>query len=121
MPTKTAPAKAAPAKTAAKTAPAKPKTKLVPLADRIVITPLKQDEVTASGLVIPDTAKEKPQQGEVMAVGNGRLDDNGKRVPMDVAVGDRILYAKYTGTDVKLDGIDYIVLNEKDILAKLVV
>jgi chaperonin GroES len=72
----------------------KAKTKLVPLADRIVITPLKQDEVTASGLVIPDTVKEKPQQGEVVAVGPGRLDDNGKRVTIDVAAGDRILYAK---------------------------
>ncbi|KAA0232265.1 MAG: co-chaperone GroES [Dehalococcoidia bacterium] len=99
----------------------KSKTKLIPLADRIVITPLKQDEVTASGLVIPDTAKEKPQQGEVVAVGPGRLDDNGKRVAMDVSVGDRILYAKYTGTEIKLDNEDYIVLNEKDILAKLVI
>ncbi|MFN8506094.1 MAG: co-chaperone GroES [Dehalococcoidia bacterium] len=108
---------------AAKAAAAAPKakTKLVPLADRIVITPLKQEEVTASGLVIPDTAKEKPQQGEVVAVGPGRLDDDGKRVPLDVAVGDRILYAKYTGTEIKLDGDDYIVLNDKDILAKLVV
>lgn len=97
------------------------KTSLVPLADRIVITPLKQDEVTASGLVIPDTVKEKPQQGEVIAVGPGRLDDAGKRVAMEVAVGDRILYAKYTGTEIKLDKDEYIVLNEKDILAKLVV
>jgi chaperonin GroES len=118
MPAKAAPAKAAPAKSVASS---KKKTRLVPLADRIVITPLKQDEVTASGLVIPDTAKEKPQQGEVVAVGPGRLDDNGKRVAMDVAVGDRILYAKYTGTEIKLDGDDYIVLNDKDILAKLVV
>ena len=106
-------------------APAKPatkaKTKLVPLADRIVITPLKQEEITSSGLVIPDTAKEKPQQGEVVAVGPGRLDDNGKRISMDVTAGDRILYAKYTGTEVKLDGEEYIVLNEKDILAKLVI
>ncbi len=99
----------------------KAKTKLVPLADRIVITPLKQEEVTASGLVIPDTAKEKPQQGEVVAVGPGRLDDSGKRVAIDLKEGDRILYAKYTGTEVKLDGEDYIVLNEKDVLAKLVV
>jgi chaperonin GroES len=102
-------------------APVKGKTQLIPLADRIVITPLKQDEVTASGLVIPDTVKEKPQQGEVTAVGPGRLDDNGKRVPLDVVAGDRILYAKYTGTEIKLDGTEYIVLNEKDILAKLVV
>ena len=104
------------AKAAAKTAS---KTKLVPLSDRIVIIPLKQDEVTASGLVIPDTVKEKPQQGEVVAVGPGRLDDNGKRVALDLSVGDRILYAKYTGTDVKIDAVDYIVLNEKDVLCKL--
>ena len=104
------------AKAAAKTAG---KTKLVPLSDRIVIVPLKQDEVTSSGLVIPDTAKEKPQQGEVIAVGPGRLDDNGKRVAIDLAVGDRILYAKYTGTDIKIDNIDYIVLNDKDVLCKL--
>ena len=100
---------------------AKKKTTLQPLADRVVITPLKQEEMTASGLVIPDTAKEKPQQGEVVAVGPGRLDENGKRVEMEVSVGDRILYAKYTGTDIKLDGEDYIVLNEREILAKLVV
>jgi chaperonin GroES len=107
---------------ATKAAPkAAAKTSLVPLADRIVITPLKQEEVTASGLVIPDTVKEKPQQGEVVAVGPGRLDDNGKRVAMEVSVGDRILYAKYTGTEVKLDNNDYIVLNEKDILARLVI
>src|SRR5690349_12586588 len=88
-----------PTKAAAKSAS---KTKLVPLSDRIVIVPLKQDEVTSSGLVIPDTAKEKPQQGEVVAVGPGRIDENGKRVAMDLSVGDRILYAKYTGTDVKI-------------------
>jgi chaperonin GroES len=105
---------------AAKTA-TKGKTKLIPLADRIVITPLKQEEMTASGLVIPDTVKEKPQQGEVVAVGPGRLDDNGNRVAIDLQEGDRILYAKYTGTEVKLDGDEYIVLNEKDVLAKLVV
>jgi chaperonin GroES len=105
-----------PTKAAAKSAS---KTKLVPLSDRIVIVPLKQDEVTSSGLVIPDTAKEKPQQGEVVAVGPGRIDENGKRVAMDLSVGDRILYAKYTGTDVKIDAVDYIVLNEKDVLCKL--
>jgi len=105
-----------PPKTAAKS-----KTALEPLGDRIVITPLKQEEITASGLVIPDTAKEKPQQGEVVAVGPGRLDENGKRVLMDVTVGDRILYAKYTGTEVKIEGTDFIVLNEKDVLARLVV
>jgi chaperonin GroES len=99
----------------------KAKTTLQPLADRIVITPLKQEEVTASGLVIPDTAKEKPQQGEVVAVGPGKLDDSGNRVTIELSPGDRILYAKYTGTEIKIDGIEYIVLNEKDVLAKLVV
>lgn len=103
-------------RTAAKAAT---KSKLTPLADRVVITPLKQEEVTASGLVIPDTAKEKPQQGEVVAVGPGRLDDSGKRVAIDLVTGDRILYAKYSGTDVKIDGVDYIVLNEKDVLCKI--
>ena len=105
-----------PSKTASKN-----KTELQPLADRVVITPLKQEEVTTSGLVIPDTAKEKPQQGEVLAVGPGKLDDTGKRVPIDLKKGDRILYAKYSGTEIKLDGTDFIVLNEKDILAKLIV
>jgi chaperonin GroES len=93
--------------------------KIIPLADRVVVKNIKADETTASGLVIPDTAKEKPQQGEVVAVGPGRVDDNGKRVPMDVSVGDRILYAKYSGNDVKLDQTDYLVLSEKDILAKI--
>lgn len=97
------------------------KTTLQPLADRIVITPLKQEEVTASGLVIPDTVKEKPQQGEVVAVGPGKRDDNGNRVAMDVQPGDRVLYAKYSGTEVKLDNNTYIVLNEKDVLATLTV
>ena len=93
--------------------------KIIPLADRVVVKNIKADETTASGLVIPDTAKEKPQQGEVVAVGPGRVDDNGKRVPLDVSVGDRILYAKYSGNDVKLDLIEYLVLSEKDILAKI--
>ena len=97
------------------------KTQLIPLADRIVVTALKQDEVTASGLVIPDTAKEKPQQGEVLAVGPGKMDDAGKRIVIELEAGDRILYAKYSGTEIKLDGIDYIVLNEKDILPKVIV
>lgn len=93
--------------------------KIVPLADRIVVKNIQAEETLASGLVIPDTAKEKPQQGEVIAVGPGRLDDNGKRVTPEVKVGDRILYAKYTGTDVKLDQTEYLVLSEKDILAKI--
>lgn len=93
--------------------------KIVPLADRIVVKNVQAEETLASGLVIPDTAREKPQQGEVVAVGPGRIDDNGKRVPMDVVVGDRILYAKYSGNDIKLDQIEYLVLSEKDILAKI--
>lgn len=94
-------------------------TKLVPLHDRIVIRPVVQEEVLASGIVIPDTAKEKPQQGTVIAAGPGRLDDNGKRVQMDVKVGDRVLYAKYTGQEVKIDQEELIVLAEKDVLAKV--
>jgi chaperonin GroES len=91
-----------------------------PLADRVVIKTVTQEEVLASGLVIPDTAKEKPQQGEVVAVGPGRRDDNGKIVPMDIKAGDIILYAKYSGTEVKIDQEEYIVLSEKDVLAKIV-
>tara|TARA_Y100000588_G_scaffold320951_1_gene351834 strand:- start:1501 stop:1815 length:315 start_codon:yes stop_codon:yes gene_type:complete len=102
-----------PAKTATKT-------ELVPLADRIVVTALKQEEETLSGIIIPDTVKEKPQQGEVISVGPGKRDDSGTHQPIDLSSGDRVLYAKYAGTDIKLDGIDYIVLNEKDILCKLV-
>src|SRR5580700_8711826 len=95
-------------------------TKIEPLADRIVVKNVEQEETLASGLVIPDTAKEKPQQGEVIAVGPGRRDDDGKLVPMDVKVGDVILYAKYTGTEVKLDQVEYLVLSEKDILARII-
>jgi chaperonin GroES len=97
----------------------KASTKLVPLHDRIVLRPVVQEEVLASGIVIPDTAKEKPQQGEVLAVGPGRLDDNGKRISMDVRVGDRVLYAKYTGQEVKIDRDELIVIAEKDVLAKI--
>ena len=100
-------------------APRAASTKLVPLHDRIVIRPVVQEEVLASGIVIPDTAKEKPQQGKVIAAGPGRLDDNGKRVQMDVKVGDRVLYAKYTGQEVKIDQEELIVLAEKDVLAKV--
>jgi chaperonin GroES len=98
---------------------AKGTTRLVPLHDRIVIEPVVQEEVLASGIVIPDTAKEKPQQGKVIAVGPGRLDDNGKRISMDVKVGDRVLYAKYTGQEVKIDREELIVISEKDVLAKV--
>lgn len=95
------------------------KTKLIPLGDRLVIKPVVQEEVLASGIVIPDTAKEKPQQGEVVGAGPGRLDDNGKRIAMEVKVGDRILYAKYTGQEVKIEQEEYIVLSEKDVLCKV--
>ena len=97
----------------------KTKTKLIPLADRLVIKPVVQEEVLASGIVIPDTAKEKPQQGEVLAAGPGRLDENGKRIAMDVKVGDRVLYAKYSGQEIKIDQQEYIVLAEKDVLCKV--
>src|SRR3990170_4267260 len=92
---------------------------LIPLGDRLVIKPVVQEEVLASGIVIPDTAKEKPQQGEVIAAGPGRLDDNGKRVSMEVKVGDRVLYAKYSGQEIKLNQEEYIVLSEKDVLCKV--
>jgi chaperonin GroES len=97
----------------------KTKTRIEPLEDRVVIRPLEGEEVTASGLVIPDTAKEKPQEGEVLAVGPGRLDDNGKRVPMEVKAGDRVLYSKYAGTEVKIDGEEVLVVSARDILARI--
>jgi len=97
----------------------KSKTKLVPLGDRLVIKPIVQEEVLSSGLVIPDTAKEKPQQGEVIAAGPGRVDDNGKRIPLDVKAGDRVLYAKYSGQEIKIDQQEYIVLSERDVLCKV--
>ena len=91
-----------------------------PLEDRIVIKQIEAEETTASGLVIPDTAKEKPQEGEVVAVGPGRIDDNGNRVPLDVAEGDRVIYSKYGGTEVTLSGTDYLVLSARDVLAVVV-
>jgi len=91
--------------------------KLRPLGDRLVVEPKEREEVTPSGLVLPETAKEKPQEGEVIAVGPGRLDDDGKRVAMDVAVGDRVLYAKYGGTEIKIDGKKLLILKESDVLA----
>ncbi|MDQ3629656.1 MAG: co-chaperone GroES [Actinomycetota bacterium] len=88
-----------------------------PLEDRIVVKTLEAEQTTASGLVIPDTAKEKPQEGEVLAVGPGRVDDNGNRVPVDVAIGDNVIYSKYGGTEVKYGGEDYLILSARDILA----
>ncbi|HEY3005870.1 MAG TPA: co-chaperone GroES [Kribbellaceae bacterium] len=88
-----------------------------PLEDRILVKPLEAEQTTKSGLVIPDTAKEKPQEGEVLAIGPGRIDDNGNRVPLDVSVGDKVIYSKYGGTEVKYDGEDYLILSARDILA----
>jgi chaperonin GroES len=89
---------------------------LQPLEDRIVVKPSEGEEMTASGLVIPDTAKEKPQEGEVIAVGPGRFED-GSRVPLDVKVGDKVIYSKYGGTEVKLGGDEYLILSARDVLA----
>jgi chaperonin GroES len=120
---KPAPRKPAARKPAASKSNGKSGSKVVPLGDRIVVKQTRQDEVRASGLVIPDTAREKPQLGVVIAVGPGRVDDNGKRVPVDVKSGDRVLYAKYSGQDVPRgvfgDEDDYMILKESDILAKL--
>ncbi len=88
-----------------------------PLEDRIVIKTIEAEVTTPSGLVLPDTAKEKPQEGEVLAVGPGRVDDNGNRVPVDVAVGDKVIYSKYGGTEVKYDGQEYLILSARDVLA----
>lgn len=91
---------------------------LQPLGDRVVVSPTEDAEArTPSGLVIPDTAKEKPQIGEVIAVGPGARDDDGKRIPLDISVGDKILYSKFAGTEVKLDSNEYLVLSERDVLA----
>ena len=91
-----------------------------PLEDRIVIKQVDAEQTTASGLVIPDTAKEKPQEGVVVAVGPGRIDDNGNRVPLDIAEGDKVIYSKYGGTEVKFGGEDYLVLSARDVLAIVV-
>lgn len=88
-----------------------------PLEDRIVIRQVEADQTTASGLVIPDTAKEKPQEGEVIAVGPGRVDDNGNRIPVDVKVGDVVIYSRYGGTEVKYDGQEFQILSSRDVLA----
>ena len=90
---------------------------LRPLGDRVVIRPLAREEVTKSGIVLPDTAKEKPQQGEVLAVGPGRILDSGERIKMDVTDGDRVLFAKYAGTEFKFEEDELLILSEKDILA----
>lgn len=90
---------------------------LQPLADRVVVKAIAQEEKTKSGIVLPDTAKEKPQEGQVLAVGPGKVAENGTRVPMEVKVGDKVIYSKYAGTEVKVDGEEYLVLRESDVLA----
>lgn len=90
---------------------------LKPLGDRLVVEPRERESTTASGLVLPETAKEKPQEGEVIAVGPGRRDDDGKRIEMDVKVGDIVLYAKYGGTEIKIDDKKLLILKESDVLA----
>ena len=92
---------------------------LKPLGDRVVVQPILKEEVTKGGIVLPDTAKEKPQQGKIVAVGPGKLGDDGKRVEMEVKKGDIVLYAKYAGTEWKIDGQEYLILRESDILAKI--
>jgi chaperonin GroES len=94
--------------------------KLEPLGDRLVVKPIAKEEVTKSGIVLPDTAKEKPQEGEVLAVGPGRMTDEGQRIPLDVKVGDIVIYAKYGGSEIKIDNEELIILREADILAKKV-
>jgi chaperonin GroES len=93
------------------------KLNLKPLGDRLVVEPVEKEERTASGIILPETAKEKPQEGTVLAAGPGRTDDDGKRIPMDVKVGDVVLYAKYAGTEVKIDEKKLLILKESDILA----
>jgi chaperonin GroES len=91
-----------------------------PLGDRLVVEPVEKEQTTASGIILPETAKEKPQEGNVLAIGPGRRDEDGERIPMDVAVGDSVLFAKYAGTEVKLDDKKVLILKESDILAIIV-
>ena len=88
-----------------------------PLGDRVVVQPLEEEETTKGGIILPDTAKEKPQQGKVLAVGTGRLLENGERVPLEVSVGDTVIFSKYAGTEVKMGDQEYLILSERDILA----
>ncbi|KPJ64966.1 molecular chaperone GroES [candidate division WOR-1 bacterium DG_54_3] len=91
--------------------------KLNPIGDRVVVKPEPEEQKTKSGIVLPDSAKEKPQEGTVVAIGTGRILDNGQKVPLEVKVGDKIIYSKYGGTEVKIDNEEYIILSERDILA----
>ena len=92
--------------------------KLQPLADRVVVKPIEKEEKTKSGIYLPDTAREKPQEGEILAAGPGRIGEDGKRIALDVKVGDTVVYTKYGGTEIKIDGDELIILRESDILAK---
>ena len=103
--------------TATKTPAAATKKKLRPLGDRVVIQPTAREEMTKSGIVLPDTAKEKPQEGMILAIGPGAFDTEGKRIAMDVKVGQKVLYGKYAGTEFKLEGDDLLIVSQKDILA----
>ncbi len=91
--------------------------KLRPIGDRVVVKVLEQEEKTKGGIVLPDTAKEKPQQGKVVAVGTGRILDNGQKVPLEIKEGDTVIFAKYAGTEVKIEGEEYLILSERDVLA----
>jgi chaperonin GroES len=91
---------------------------LQPLADRLVVKPTQKGEMTKSGIYLPDTAKEKPQEGEVVAVGPGRVTEDGKRIPMDLKVGDQVIYSKYGGSEIKIDDVEMMILRESDVLAK---
>jgi len=93
-------------------------TKMKPLGDRVVVRPMSEEEVTKGGIILPDTAKERPQRGEIIAAGPGRLDENGKRIAMEVKKGDKVIYAKYAGTEVKENDEELLILRESDILAK---
>lgn len=93
--------------------------KIRPLGDRILVKPLEAKEVKKGGIIIPDTAKEKPQEGEVIAAGKGKTADDGKLIPMEVKAGDKILYGKYSGNEVKLDGVEYLIMNQDDVLGIL--
>jgi len=93
------------------------KMKLKPLGGRVIVEPIEQEEMTAGGIILPETAKEKPQEGKILAAGPGERDDEGKRIAMEVKVGDKVLYAKYSGTEVKVDGKKLLILRESDILA----
>jgi chaperonin GroES len=93
--------------------------KISPLADRVLIKPTPKEDVSKGGIILPDTAKEKPQEGKIVAVGPGRLTEDGKRIAMEVKAGDKVLFAKYAGTEIKLDGEEYLIVRESDVLGKL--